>query len=170
MPRNSSRTDSTVANLSDDALFDKLVSSDSVEEFSDTGVVVKLLRLLITKQDTTAKNVQKTLTTVASKTNKNATRLYKLESTVTNMDQYSRKPVAIFTGLPVAEGENSYNLYEHVINTLNGVLRPDQRLNKNNFVAIHRNGLYGHNGRPPSIIVKFLRYFEKDMFFVKLSV
>ena len=89
MPRNSSRTDSTVANLSDDALFDKLVSSDSVEEFSDTGVVVKLLRLLITKQDSTAKNVQKTLTTVASKTNKNATQLSKLKSMVTNMDQHS---------------------------------------------------------------------------------
>ena len=38
------------------------------------------------------------------------------------------------------------------------------------FAAIHRNGRFYKNNRPPSITVKFLRYHDKDWLFTKRYV
>ena len=38
------------------------------------------------------------------------------------------------------------------------------------FVAIHRNGRFMKGTRPPSVTVKFLRYFDKDLLFTKRYV
>lgn len=166
MPRNNSRSDFT--KMSDDVLFDKLSVSDSVEDFADPSVTVKLLRLLITKQDASAKAVEANLATLTAKTNEHSSRLQRLETDFRDADQYSRKSVAIFTGLPKDSGETPGTLTGKVIETLNEALGPNQdRLCLKDFVAIHRNGLNGHNGKPPSITLKFLRYFEKELFFTK---
>ena len=167
MPR--SKPDS-VSKLSDDQLFEKISSSDTLEEFSDPSVTIKLLRLVLTKQESSTKKIESAVSKLTSKSNENAKRISNLESDFNNLDQYSRKPVAILTGLTVSPGENRENLFQSVITTLNGALGSNQEhLCRKDFVAIHRNGLTGHNGRPPSIIVKFLRYFEKDLFFTKQS-
>ena len=54
-------------------------------------------------------------------------------------------------------------LCNKVVETLNKTLDPSSQefLSLKDFVAIHRNGLNGRNGKPPSITIKFLRYFEK---------
>ena len=50
----------------------------------------------------------------------------------------------------------------------NKILRnKNYELRMTDFIAIHRNGRKMNGSRPPSVTVKFLRFFEKDMMFDK---
>ena len=83
------------------------------------------------------------------------------------MDQYSRKAVMIVTGLRYEEDED---VGAHVCKCLNHIM-PNAQLTMKDFVAVHRNGKSrGEGFRPPSITVKFLRYWEKDRFFCKRAI
>lgn len=92
-----------------------------------------------------------------------------LEEQMTRMDQYSRKSVMIVTGMDFTEEESQQKLESRILGMLNDILGRHGSLSFTlaDFVAIHRNGRRPKNGRPPTVTVKFLRYFEKDSLFVK---
>ena len=84
------------------------------------------------------------------------------------MDQYSRKSVMIATGIRFTEQETQHQLEETVLGMINTILASSQyTFTIRDFVAIHRNGRYMKGSRPPSVTVKFLRYFDKDLLFTK---
>ncbi len=84
------------------------------------------------------------------------------------LDQYSRKDVVIMTGLAYDQinGERQSDLKRNVVDTINSITH--QSFTIRDFVAIHRNGrTIKGNGRPPSITIKFLRFYDKDHLFSK---
>ena len=82
----------------------------------------------------------------------------------TRLDQYSRKDVAILTGLQFSAGESQSQLETAVIQTINTIT--GKVFTERDFTAIHRNGNRNKdNGRPPSVTVKFLRLTDKEMLF-----
>ena len=82
----------------------------------------------------------------------------------TRLDQYSRKDVAILTGLQFTAGENRSELEKNVIKKINTVT--GKVFTERDFSAIHRNGNRNKdNGRPPSVTVKFLRLNDKELLF-----
>jgi len=95
-----------------------------------------------------------------------------LEEQLLRMDQYSRKSVMILTGLKYTEEESQAELEGNVLNILNNLLgKPGgSGLAITDFAAIHRNGRFMRNNRPPSVTVKFLRYYEKDEFYSRRLV
>ncbi len=82
------------------------------------------------------------------------------------LDQYSRKDVAILTGLSFDEKESQHELEETVVNIINKITGKTTTIRY--YVAIHRNGrnIKG-NGRPPSVTIKFLRFYDKGVLFMK---
>lgn len=89
-----------------------------------------------------------------------------LEEKFVHLDQYSRKDVVILTGLDFTEGEQHRELEYKVINLVNEVT--NQNFTMKDFIAIHRNGnKHKASGRPPSVTLKFIRYFDKDLLFTK---
>ncbi len=84
------------------------------------------------------------------------------------LDQHSRKDVVIMTGLEYNQqtGETQSNLEGRVLDIINSVT--NQNFTIRDFIAIHRNGRSNKgNGRPPSVTIKFLRYYDKDLLFNK---
>ena len=92
-----------------------------------------------------------------------------LEEDLVRLDQYSRKDVLILTGLSFATGEPLHELQERVLSMFNDILGPrGYTYSMIDFVAIHRNGNRNKgNGRPPSVTVKFVRFYDKDFLFAK---
>ena len=85
------------------------------------------------------------------------------------LDQYSRKDVAIMTGLSFTEGETQHELEENVVDIINQVTGKNMTIR--DYAAIHRNGRrIKNNGRPPSVTIKFLRFYDKDVLFMKSSI
>ena len=81
------------------------------------------------------------------------------------LDQYSRKNVMIVTGVEYQEDERQHKLEETIIGMINKISNMNYTLN--DFIAIHRNGNKHKGTRPPSVTVKFIRYFDKDRLFTK---
>lgn len=92
-----------------------------------------------------------------------------LEEQMIQMDQYSRKNVMIVTGLEFDEDEAQHRLESTLCGMFNDITgkKGSLGLSLSDFVAIHRNGRKLRKGRPPSVTVKFLRYFDKDSLFAK---
>ena len=89
-----------------------------------------------------------------------------LEENVIRLDQYSRKDVAIMTGLEFNAGENQSVMQNKVIDIVNKLT--GKNFSIADFSAIHRNGnKLKSNGRPPSVTLKFLRFNDKDLLFDK---
>ena len=100
-------------------------------------------------------------------------RLATTEEELNRAEQYSRKDVLIITGLGFEDNETDKQLQTSVIGMFNDLLKRANKgyeLSMLDFCAIHRNGRKMRNNRPPSITVKFLRFFEKDMLFDKAVV
>lgn len=90
-----------------------------------------------------------------------------IECEIRTMDQYSRKDVSILTGLEFdPEEETEDSLVSEVIRILRDV-NPSLQLTYKDFSAIHRNGRKGKQGKPPSVTIKFLRFYEKHKFMSK---
>ena len=159
-----------ISKLSDSELFAKLTDSDpsDLEDFAEPTTMVRLFKLILVNQESSRKTLDSTLANLTSKTNHNTHKINDLESKFNDLDQYSRKPTAILTGLSMQDGESRDMLVGRVLDVLNGSLMFPGSANKlcyKDFAAIHRNGLTGRGGRPPSITLKFLRYYEKDALF-----
>ena len=95
-------------------------------------------------------------------------RLGSLEEQFVRMDQYSRKSVMIVTGLKLDDNETQYELEKQILGMLKTISGTTYTMA--DFAAIHRNGRFYKNSRPPSITVKFLRYFDKDGLFTRRAI
>ena len=71
----------------------------------------------------------------------------------------------IVTGVSFEEGERQQKIEETIIGMINKITNKNYKLN--DFMAIHRNGNKMKGTRPPSVTVKFIRYFDKDILFSK---
>lgn len=74
----------------------------------------------------------------------------------------------IVTGVEYLEDERQHKLEETIIGMINKISNSNYKLN--DFMAIHRNGNKLKGNRPPSVTVKFIRYFDKDRLFMKSHI
>ena len=90
-----------------------------------------------------------------------------LNEKLIKLDQYSRKDVAIMTGLSFdPNSETQSELETNVVNTINRITGKNTTIQ--DYSAIHRNGRKNkRNGRPPSVTIKFLRLRDKDLLFTR---
>lgn len=95
-------------------------------------------------------------------------RLDLLDEQFVRMDQYSRKSVMIVTGMKLEDSETQYELENKILGMLKSI--SGTNFSMADFAAIHRNGRFYKNSRPPSITVKFLRYFDKDGLFNRRAI
>ena len=162
---NWSKTRSLTTLQADQELYNEIASSDAIDQFTDPKTLVRLLRLSIGNQMDTAAKMDKIHLKITEETKYLSKKVEKLDDKNKEMDQYSRKGVAILTGLQSEEDETQVKLVDTVLGKLNSFYSPNPPLNYKDFIAIHRNGKEGRNGRPPTITLKFLRYYEKEYFF-----
>ena len=143
--------------------FNTAVTSGSDKMFEEENAMIKLMKMSLS----TALSTQHMLASVSEQNQHLKTRVSELEDRQMVLEQYSRKSVAIVTGLPQQQEESTSQLQRQVLELLNAVKTPSTAaLTMKDFSAIHRNGK-GKNGRPPSVTVKFLGLHEKELFFVK---
>ena len=138
---------------------------------SDIQLKQLILELRDSNKHITAQNEQilANISSLKTENKKLNDKLNVFEEKFIKLDQYSRKDVAILTGLQFTQGETQSTLENKVLHVINGIT--EQQFNIHCFSAIHRNGnRCKDNGRPPSITVKFLRLQDKDLVFRKTSV
>ena len=163
------------AHMSDTKLFETLnsTSDEDIADFSDNTSIIKLLRYIGNNQarmlDSVEKNKKKIqeleIENLALRKTVNC-----LEEDTARIDQYSRKNVMTVTGYRFESGELQCDLERSIIGMLNKISPAHINLTMRDFIAIHRNSREGRNGRPPTITVKFIRYYEKDLFFNKAAI
>ena len=154
------------SNEDEDTWIREVLSKDpSDSELTDLSSLARLMRYTL--------NVSLQTQQMLSRTQDDAHhikhRVCVVEKEIREMDQYSRKDVAILTGLQYdKEAETEESLVSEVLGILKFV-NPSLDLCYKDFSAIHRNGRSGKNGKPPSITIKFLRLHEKSKFFNKVA-
>ena len=139
--------------------YNSKMQSEEMDDISDISSLGRLLKLSINSNLLTQTFVKCVTEESANIKHK----LKKVEDDISRIDQYSRKDVAILTGVPYKEEETTEQLVDSVLQHLNAT-KLQQKLTYKDFSAIHRN-VKGKNSRPPSITLKFLRLHEKDLFF-----
>ena len=162
-------TDNTTADADfpscsmDDVNFARVVL-DSSREITEISELARLIKVNLSTTLECQKSVQK-LTEDSTHTKR---RMTELNDNFVQLDQYSRKDVAILTGVPTSEDETQTQVQGKVLEILKFV-RPSLNLTMKDFSAIHRNGKSGRGSNPPSITLKFLRLHEKDQFMTRDS-
>lgn len=160
--------------LQDHDLLESLNKASDPADFNrlanDPTVMLKLLRMVLNKQESGHQDFEQVKQDVSDLQEENThlkERVDILEESHAKLEQYSRKGVMIMTGVQMKEGESTEDLERIVIGNLHTILNRTSVFNRSDFIAIHRNGYKYKNNRPPSITVKFIRYFQKDLFFCK---
>ena len=139
---------------------ESIAKSDSNENLTDISSLARLLKLALNTNLITQQIVKQ----VTEDTTNVKRRLSNVENNLVRLEQYSRKDVAILTGVEYEEGETTNKLVNTVLNHLNAVDIP-QEITYKDFSAVHRNGRKGKGGKPPSVTLNFLRLYEKELFF-----
>ncbi len=156
----------------DSKLLDDLNSAEDLEPYKDVSVVIQLLRLLLNKQDTDRAvliEVKEDVDVLKKENSQLKQRMMRLDEDHARLEQYSRKAVMIMSGVEMPSEESPQQLAESVLGLLNPLINNGPPLTVFDLVAIHRNGRSYKQNRPPSITVKFIRYYQKEQFFNKIA-
>jgi len=166
--------DPSATPIPDQDLLETLNNAENQADFNkltgDPTVMLKLLRLILYKQESSYQNYEKVKQSISDLEDENRQLKEshaRLEESHAKLEQYSRKGVMIMTGVKMEENETPEELERIVIGNLHTILNRNSVLNRSDFVAIHRNGSKYKDNRPPSITIKFIRYGQKDLFFCK---
>lgn len=147
--------------------------TERVKELSaDKKAANEKLDLIVSRNDEVLKRLDQNAEKIESLQDDNK-RLNKevqvLNEKLMSLDQYSRKDILILTGISYEEEESSQELTKEVTTILNAITGNQLDLNHRDFIAIHRNGRFHRNSRPPTVTVKFVRFTDKDCVMSKLS-
>ena len=154
----------------DELLVAELNTTDDVSQFADLTKITQLLRYSISLQTDIREDVKKNTVDIKELQQENEKmqeRVDRLEEANTRLDQYSRKDVMVVTGVPMETGETSEQLFTHITGIFNKISSANRVISKDDFIAIHRNSSEYRGNRPPTITVKFIRFFDKESFFNK---
>lgn len=147
-------------------LWGELNSATDLTQFCELSKIIQLLRYSINSNNALQQQVQtnsEDINQMKSDMGELHSRIDELQADRDRMDQYSRKDVAIVTGLAMPPGETRQQLYQAVTGTFNRAC--NTTLNGTDFIAIHRNSAAYKGSRPPTITCKFIRFTDKDIVF-----
>lgn len=150
----------------DELLWGELNTASDLTQFAELSKIVQLLRFSINSNLALQEQVQTNSDDISSMKNEMTelhSRVDELQQDRDRLDQYSRKDVAIITGLRMPANETQEQLYATVTGMFNKA--SSANLKNNDFVAIHRNSATYNGLRPPTITCKFLRFTDKDIIF-----
>ena len=148
--------------------------SGQIQTFAvDRKTMNEKMDLIVARNDEVLRRLDKIAEKIETLQNENL-RLNKevkvLQEKMTALDQYSRKDILIMTGLGYEEDESNDELARTVTTILNAIRGNSLALTTRDFVAIHRNGRFYKNDRPPTVTVKFIRFTDKDSVFSKRAL
>ena len=155
----------------DELLIQELNASDDLSEFADLTKIAQMFRYSISQQSKIIDQVDKNsedIATLKQENSKLKVRLDNLNEDRIRIEQYSRKDVLLVTGLKMEDRESQSQLFQKITGIFNDITENyDRTFTKDDFIAVHRNGISYKGNRPPTVTVKFLRFYDKDVMFNK---